>query len=191
MDSFSTSQSQYSNAINSSLGANFDVSISRQCEAGSGDNVDGSGDLARACQVCAKIFPKPSDLKRHMMCHTGEKPFKCEFCGKPFRAKSSMHYHLKAAHGLDIELSPGLEERYLRMKTRAHVNMIQKHHFGGLAPPGSDTASELSFYRDMEEMEEEMRSDDSSEMKSDFKAGIRSSSGMKEECWGRQKHRAI
>ena len=78
MDSFSTSQSQYSNAINSSLGANFDISISRQCEAGSSDNVDGSGDLARACQVCAKIFPKPSDLKRHMMCHTGEKPFKCE-----------------------------------------------------------------------------------------------------------------
>ena len=92
-----------------------------------------------------------------------------------------MHYHLKAAHGLDIELSPGLEERYLRMKTRAHVNMIQKHNFSGLAAqPGSDTASELSFYRDMEEMEEEMRSDDSSEMKSEFKVGIGSLRGMKE-----------
>ena len=30
------------------------------------------------CTVCAKMFPKPSDLKRHMMCHTGEKPFRCE-----------------------------------------------------------------------------------------------------------------
>lgn len=30
-----------------------------------------------SCQVCAKMFPKPSDLKRHMMCHTGEKPFRC------------------------------------------------------------------------------------------------------------------
>ena len=72
MDDFPTSQSQYSSAINS------DLSISRQFDMGSGDNMDSSGDLARACQVCAKIFPKPSDLKRHMMCHTGEKPFKCE-----------------------------------------------------------------------------------------------------------------
>ena len=90
-----------------------------------------------------------------------------------------MHYHLKAAHGLDIELSPGLEERYLRMKTRAHVNMIQKHNFSGLTQPGSDTASELSFYRDMEEMEEEMRSDDSAEVtsKSEFKAGMKERNG--------------
>jgi KRAB domain-containing zinc finger protein len=33
---------------------------------------------AHVCAVCAKMFPKPSDLKRHMMCHTGEKPFRCE-----------------------------------------------------------------------------------------------------------------
>ena len=78
-----------------------------------------------------------------------------------------MHYHLKAAHGLDIELSPGLEERYLRMKTRAHANYIQKSQFLGLGlQQGSDTASEMSFYRDMEremdDLEDEMQSNDSS-----------------------------
>ena len=32
----------------------------------------------RSCRQCGKVFPKPSDLKRHMMVHSGEKPFKCE-----------------------------------------------------------------------------------------------------------------
>ena len=99
-----------------------------------------------------------------------------------------MHYHLKAAHGLDIELSPGLEERYLRMKTRAHMNMIQKHQFSGLAPPSSDTASEISFYRDIEELEEEIRSDDSSETKHDYKQGTTLSNGMKERSLGEDRN---
>lgn len=32
----------------------------------------------RVCQICGKVCLKPSDLRRHMMCHTGEKPFKCD-----------------------------------------------------------------------------------------------------------------
>ena len=82
LDSFPTSESQYSSAINPAQDTNFDLSIARSAEMGLhpavAESLDGSQDLARACQVCAKVFPKPSDLKRHMMCHTGEKPFKCE-----------------------------------------------------------------------------------------------------------------
>lgn len=32
----------------------------------------------RVCEICKKVCMKPSDLKRHMMSHTGERPFKCE-----------------------------------------------------------------------------------------------------------------
>ena len=45
-----------------------------------GSEVSEGADLRdlHPCQVCSKVFPKPSDLKRHMMCHTGEKPFRCQ-----------------------------------------------------------------------------------------------------------------
>lgn len=43
-----------------------------------GDGLDNKLILTHTCPVCAKLFPKASDLKRHMMCHTGEKPFRCQ-----------------------------------------------------------------------------------------------------------------
>ena len=35
-------------------------------------------EVGLSCEYCGKICPRPSILKRHMMMHTGERPFECK-----------------------------------------------------------------------------------------------------------------
>ena len=41
------------------------------------------------CTVCAKAFDRQSDLRRHLLKHTGEKPYKCDMCGQVFATSSN------------------------------------------------------------------------------------------------------
>lgn len=42
------------------------------------------------CKFCGKSFPDVGSLIAHLPAHTGDRPFKCEFCGKAFKLRHHM-----------------------------------------------------------------------------------------------------
>uniref|UniRef100_A0A8C4E9K1 C2H2-type domain-containing protein n=1 Tax=Dicentrarchus labrax TaxID=13489 RepID=A0A8C4E9K1_DICLA len=47
------------------------------------------------CHTCLKCFPSVSKLQRHILTHTGQRPFGCEVCGKRFRQKTHLRVHCR------------------------------------------------------------------------------------------------
>ena len=47
------------------------------------------------CPNCTKLFLTKTEVKFHIMVHTGEKPHKCPNCENKFKSKSELNCHFK------------------------------------------------------------------------------------------------
>jgi Zinc finger, C2H2 type. len=50
------------------------------------------------CHLCSKVFGWSTDLKRHILTHTGERPFKCKLCEATFTRNFLLQKHQSKVH---------------------------------------------------------------------------------------------
>ncbi|KAA0186573.1 hypothetical protein HAZT_HAZT004258, partial [Hyalella azteca] len=59
----------------------------------------GSGGREKQCPVCPYNTPYVTQFKRHMLSHTGEKPFACHLCPHRCNDKANLRKHMRAHTG--------------------------------------------------------------------------------------------
>ena len=60
--------------------------------------------IKNSCPFCNKVFGSVRDLNLHIRSHTGEKPYKCQYCGQTFSLKRSAEKHVLKQHQVQVAI---------------------------------------------------------------------------------------
>ena len=87
---------------------------------------------ARKCHKCDKTFPWASSLRRHLMTHTGLKPYCCAACKAQFTTKSNLERHVLRRHGvLDKE---GQAKYIIKLSQAELQRQLEEENEGSKCP---------------------------------------------------------
>lgn len=99
-----------------------------------------------ACHLCTKVFGWSTDLKRHILVHTGERPFKCKTCQATFTRNFLLQKHQSKVHPCKPRELP-LKPEVVEMPNTIVTNSDDDEKV--------DPLKEEPFYNDDEDDEDE------------------------------------
>ena len=80
------------------------------------------------CKTCDKFFRSKKVLENHERTHTGDRPFKCDFCPKSFLSDNTMSVHRKHMHPEEWEANK--DQIYERNKEAMKLKMRESYRDG-------------------------------------------------------------
>ena len=113
----------------------------------------------QSCPYCGRRFPWISSLRRHILTHTGLKPYQCPQCGANFSTKSNCERHIVRRHGgarpgsLGGTVPGGQDQPFMcpeckgfkcTTRTQLQLHYEQSHpqiNFAGIYPEAKKVAS--------------------------------------------------
>lgn len=54
----------------------------------------GKLDKCFKCMICSKFYPTNAQLRQHMRCHSQERPFVCNKCGRSYKHNCHLKMHV-------------------------------------------------------------------------------------------------
>ncbi|CAM1298339.1 RREB1 (predicted) [Pycnogonum litorale] len=80
-----------------------------------------------SCGICNKVLSSASSLDRHMLVHSGERPFKCKYCNMAFTTNGNMHRHMRTHAGHPKKACDDTKAHKSKILNKKHKSELERN----------------------------------------------------------------